>query len=149
MLDTTEELHTLIELTDDNVLADLDECLRSVEDIPTPTDVVDLALMEQGQDPRVADEKLIEDGYVPHRLQQEVHDKMVEYRYTVLVCHRRWGKTVLAIRCCGKQRIHGQAGTLRLYMPIIVSGQISRLALLEGICCTSGRRTKTRRGVVH
>jgi hypothetical protein len=34
-------------------------------------------------------------GYVPHRFQQEIHDGLK--RFSVLVCHRRFGKTFLAI----------------------------------------------------
>ena len=33
--------------------------------------------------------------YDPHKYQQEVHEKLK--RFSVLVCHRRWGKTYLAI----------------------------------------------------
>jgi hypothetical protein len=38
---------------------------------------------------------LIDTGYKPHPLQFEFHRKM--RRFNVMVCHRRWGKTVLAI----------------------------------------------------
>ena len=34
-------------------------------------------------------------GYVPHRFQREIHANLK--RFSVLVCHRRFGKTVLAI----------------------------------------------------
>ena len=35
--------------------------------------------------------------YHPRELQQDVHDAMESHRYGVLVCHRRFGKTVLAV----------------------------------------------------
>ena len=34
-------------------------------------------------------------GYAPHRFQQEIHQRLK--RFSVLVCHRRFGKTFLAI----------------------------------------------------
>lgn len=34
-------------------------------------------------------------GYVPHRFQREIHNRLK--RFSVLVCHRRFGKTFLAI----------------------------------------------------
>lgn len=36
-------------------------------------------------------------GYVPHQWQREIHNRM--RRFSVLVCHRRFGKTFLAIAC--------------------------------------------------
>ena len=38
---------------------------------------------------------LTDTGYRPHPYQLEVHNRMK--RFTVLVCHRRWGKTVFAV----------------------------------------------------
>ena len=38
---------------------------------------------------------LVETGYEPRALQQEIHDSLK--RFNVLVCHRRFGKTVLCI----------------------------------------------------
>lgn len=35
--------------------------------------------------------------YAPRPLQQELHDALLKYRWGVVVCHRRWGKTVWAI----------------------------------------------------
>ena len=37
----------------------------------------------------------IKTGYQPHKYQQEIHQNLK--RFSVLVCHRRFGKTVLAI----------------------------------------------------
>lgn len=39
--------------------------------------------------------RLIETGYRPHRLQAEIHANL--RRFSVLVCHRRFGKTYLAV----------------------------------------------------
>jgi len=36
-------------------------------------------------------------GFKPHKFQREAKALMVAYRFVVLVCHRRWGKTVFAI----------------------------------------------------
>ena len=51
--------------------------------------------------------EIIETGYIPHPLQLEIHHKL--RRFSVLVCHRRFGKTVLAVNTlvdalarCGK-----------------------------------------------
>lgn len=35
--------------------------------------------------------------YCPRPLQRELHDALMKYRWGVVVCHRRWGKTVWAI----------------------------------------------------
>jgi len=40
---------------------------------------------------------LIEIPYKPRPLQAEVHEIRRRYRFVVLVCHRRFGKTVLAV----------------------------------------------------
>lgn len=37
----------------------------------------------------------VDTGYRPHKFQLEVHNSLK--RFSVLVCHRRWGKTVLAV----------------------------------------------------
>ena len=37
---------------------------------------------------------VVHTGYEPHRFQAEIHDQL--RRFSVLVCHRRFGKTVLA-----------------------------------------------------
>lgn len=39
--------------------------------------------------------EVVSTGYSPHALQLEVHMRLK--RFSVLVCHRRWGKTVLAV----------------------------------------------------
>ena len=43
----------------------------------------------------VADQLMPDTGYQPHQYQQEIHKKLK--RFSVLVCHRRFGKTYLAI----------------------------------------------------
>lgn len=42
-------------------------------------------------------EESIDLDYTPHRYQLEVHHALSEYRFAVLVCHRRFGKTLLAV----------------------------------------------------
>ena len=42
-------------------------------------------------------------GYTPHRYQLETHHAMETARFGVLVCHRRWGKTVFAINQLGHE----------------------------------------------
>ena len=37
----------------------------------------------------------IQHPYIPHEFQSQVHERLA--RFSVLVCHRRWGKTVLAV----------------------------------------------------
>ncbi len=37
----------------------------------------------------------IQHPYIPHEFQGQVHERLA--RFSVLVCHRRWGKTVLAV----------------------------------------------------
>lgn len=39
----------------------------------------------------------VDTGYRPHQQQQEIHKALLKHRFAVLVCHRRFGKTVLAI----------------------------------------------------
>jgi hypothetical protein len=41
--------------------------------------------------------KTISLGYRPHPYQQQVHDAILRHRFCVLVCHRRFGKTLLAV----------------------------------------------------
>ena len=35
--------------------------------------------------------------YAPRPLQASLHDELTGYRWAVIVCHRRWGKTVMAV----------------------------------------------------
>ena len=35
--------------------------------------------------------------YTPRELQNELHTELDKYRWAVIVCHRRFGKTVMAI----------------------------------------------------
>lgn len=49
--------------------------------------------------------------YTPRPLQQSIHDALADKRFGVVVCHRRFGKTVLAVNhliraaaCCTKER---------------------------------------------
>lgn len=39
----------------------------------------------------------IETGYRPHPFQAEIHREMTRHRFGVLVCHRRFGKTICAV----------------------------------------------------
>lgn len=41
--------------------------------------------------------QVVDTGYRPHKHQAEIHRTLLHYRFAVLVCHRRFGKTVLAI----------------------------------------------------
>lgn len=41
--------------------------------------------------------KVLTSPYKPRALQQLVHDLAEKYRFMVIVCHRRWGKSVFAI----------------------------------------------------
>lgn len=43
------------------------------------------------------DRKEIDIGFTPHRFQVEARAKVAASRFAVLVCHRRWGKTVFAV----------------------------------------------------
>jgi len=43
----------------------------------------------------IPDDLTINTGYLPHRYQALVHESLA--RFSVLVCHRRWGKTVCAV----------------------------------------------------
>ena len=36
-------------------------------------------------------------GYKPHKYQREIHEAMGKHRFALLVCHRRFGKTVCAV----------------------------------------------------
>jgi phage terminase large subunit len=47
--------------------------------------------------PRVAAEQLVEIPYTPRPLQKEVGQLIRTHRFGVLVCHRRFGKTVLGV----------------------------------------------------
>ena len=42
-------------------------------------------------------DNIIEIPYEPRPLQAELHDKLDKYRFGVIICHRRWGKTLLAV----------------------------------------------------
>ena len=57
------------------------------------------------------DSRIIEIPYCPRPLQREIHDSFDRFRFIVAVCHRRFGKTVLAINqlikscfTCDKER---------------------------------------------
>ena len=39
----------------------------------------------------------IEIPYIPRPLQDKLHTELDKYRFAVLACHRRWGKTVMLI----------------------------------------------------
>jgi hypothetical protein len=39
----------------------------------------------------------IKTGYEPHKYQKEIHAALSLHRFAVLVCHRRFGKTILAV----------------------------------------------------
>ena len=41
--------------------------------------------------------KLVDIGFAPHRFQIEARQGVSSSRFSVLVCHRRWGKTVFAV----------------------------------------------------
>lgn len=105
---------TLVELTADVVLDDLAiheaEARHSYTELPA--DEFERMMLGQDIDPRAASRPLIEGGYVPHRLQKLVHDEVIHFRFIVLVCHRRWGKTVLAINalCDAAVRNDGYMG---------------------------------------
>ena len=43
------------------------------------------------------DKRQVSLGYVPHGFQAEARAKILLSRFAVLVCHRRWGKTVFAV----------------------------------------------------
>jgi hypothetical protein len=99
MIDILEEIDESVLLTADVVLDDLDEheAQSRASYLLEPADVIEENLCEMGIEPRQADRGIIENGYVPHRLQAVVHKELQKYRFFVLVCHRRFGKTVLAV----------------------------------------------------
>lgn len=91
--------HDLQLLTADNIYDDLDRHYTEARAsyVEAPETELEHWLREQGIEPRAADKSVIENGYIPHRLQKVVHEELEWYRFAVLVCHRRWGKTVLAV----------------------------------------------------
>ncbi len=63
----------------------------------------------------------IETGYRPHPRQREIHDMMRRSRFGVLVCHRRFGKTVLAVNALidAALRFKGQDGRFGYVAPYL------------------------------
>ncbi|MEE3276725.1 MAG: terminase family protein, partial [Candidatus Thermoplasmatota archaeon] len=53
--------------------------------------------------------------YTPRPLQAELHRKLTEHRWSVVVCHRRWGKTVAAINHLLRDAILCQRKSPRLH----------------------------------
>lgn len=51
---------------------------------------------------------LVEIPYAPRPLQRQIHDALDKHRFSVAVCHRRFGKTVLAINHLLKEAIRCQ-----------------------------------------
>lgn len=52
--------------------------------------------------------QLVEIPYAPRPLQREIHNALDKHRFSVAVCHRRFGKTVLAVNHLIKEAIRCQ-----------------------------------------
>ena len=59
----------------------------------------------------------ISTGYVPHQYQLDVHNSLK--RFNVLVCHRRWGKTVLACNTLINAALTIDEGTFAYVAPYL------------------------------
>ncbi len=58
--------------------------------------------------------------YTPRPLQQELHDALLNYRWGVVVCHRRFGKTVFAINHLLMRALTtGNAGRFAYFAPFL------------------------------
>lgn len=83
----------------------------------------------------------IETGYQPHVHQLRVHRALTKHRFGVLVCHRRWGKTLLAISTLidSAIRFQGKDGRFGYVAPYLKQAkQIAWLYLLRYGLIVSG-----------
>lgn len=95
MTEAEDLAHIDQDVLDEELLVTLEEIRKGIEE--NPEDKLEFLIAENEEDPESFVKNLMYSGYEPHPLQKKVHDTMQYYRFAVLVCHRRFGKTVLAI----------------------------------------------------
>ena len=47
----------------------------------------------------------VEIPYTPRPLQAHLHQELGKYRFSVVICHRRFGKTVMAVNECIRRAV--------------------------------------------
>lgn len=88
--------------------------------------------------------KIIETGYRPHHCQREIHDRMRKSRFGVLVCHRRFGKTILAVNALidAALRFQGRDGRFGYVAPYLKQATQISWDYLKAYTAPLGDRVK-------